>query len=504
MSQVTVAVEGTTSHSRSRIGRRLLAVVALVIVADWLFYWRTPGISITLFFLALAAASIAVNEAVAPRWQVFAASTVLLLGLLPTVLKPDLVSTLFGGLGTAFFVLAMNGKAGRGWADNIRRPLALLGGMVWRFAPGLARLARFWARSRQGRGYRRALLTWIVPLLVGGLFLFLFYSANPLIAAWIKALDILNILHTMSSGRPVFWLCFLAIAWPFVFLHVGRKRIEVRALVPALSKVEHPLFGKDAIFKSLVLFNALFAVQTILDLFYLWGGVKLPAGTDYASYAHEGAYTLMLTAILAAAFVLAAMRRGSESSRSVWVRRLVYLWTLQNVVLVCSSMLRLDLYVRAYALTYWRVAALIWMLLVAVGLVLIMARIALDRGNRWLIGMNLASLALVLYLCSLANFPMLIASYNIAHAAERPAGSASLDVEYLAELGPWALPAIDRYLADSAARHRRRLAAERDRLAARHVEEQEDWRAWSFYDWRLSRYLARNSRYENVPLGLRR
>jgi len=46
---------------------------------------------------------------------------------------------------------------------------------------------------------------------------------------------------------------------------------------------------------------------------------------------------------------------------------LVYLWVAQNVLLVTSSILRLDLYVQIYLLTWWRVAAFIWMLLVAFG-----------------------------------------------------------------------------------------------------------------------------------------
>ena len=54
-------------------------------------------------------------------------------------------------------------------------------------------------------------------------------------------------------------------------------------------------------------------------------------------------------------------------------------------MLVISSILRLDLYVGIYALTYWRVAAFIWMGLVAVGLVLIIARIALGKSNKWLL-----------------------------------------------------------------------------------------------------------------------
>ncbi len=60
------------------------------------------------------------------------------------------------------------------------------------------------------------------------------------------------------------------------------------------------MFGRSAILNSLILFNALFAVQTILDLIYLWGGVRLPDGLSYAEYAHRGAHPLIATALLAA------------------------------------------------------------------------------------------------------------------------------------------------------------------------------------------------------------
>ena len=144
------------------------------------------------------------------------------------------------------------------------------------------------------------------------------------------------------------------------------------------------MFGKAAILRALLVFNLMFAVQTVLDAAYLWGGVALPDGMSYASYAHRGAYPLIVTALLAAGFVLAAMRPGSATSNDGLIRWLVYLWVAQNIVLVISSILRLDLYVGIYALTYWRVAAFIWMGLVAAGLVLIIARIAGGKSNRWL------------------------------------------------------------------------------------------------------------------------
>ena len=148
---------------------------------------------------------------------------------------------------------------------------------------------------------------------------------------------------------------------------------------PTLPKSEHLLFGRAAILRSLIVFNAIFAVQTALDLTYLWGGTALPDGMSYAHYAHRGAYPLIVTALLAAAFVLAAMRKDGPAEGSVWIKRLVYLWTGQNVLLVVSSILRLWLYVEVYSLTELRIAAGIWMALVAVGLVLILPE---DRAGQ--------------------------------------------------------------------------------------------------------------------------
>ena len=125
------------------------------------------------------------------------------------------------------------------------------------------------------------------------------------------------------------------------------------------------LFGVRAISRSLILFNTLFALQSTLDLAYLWGGASLPDGMSHAEYAHRGAYPLIVTALLAAGFVLIAMRPGGPAEHSRLIRPLVLVWTAQNILLVVSSIFRLDLYVAAYSLTYLRLAAFIWMVLVA-------------------------------------------------------------------------------------------------------------------------------------------
>ena len=83
-----------------------------------------------------------------------------------------------------------------------------------------------------------------------------------------------------------------------------------------------------------------------------------------------------------------------------------------------SSILRLDLYVGIYSLTYWRVAAFVWMGLVAAGLALIIVRIALGKSNQWLLSANLLTLSVTLYACCYINFAGLIAGYNVDHSLE--------------------------------------------------------------------------------------
>jgi hypothetical protein len=214
----------------------------------------------------------------------------------------------------------------------------------------------------------------------------------------------------------------------------------------------------------------------------------------YAAYAHRGAYPLIVTALMAGGFVLTAMRPDSSIVRSGLIRALVFLWLGQNVTLVLSSILRLDLYVEVYSLTGLRCAAFVWMGLVAAGLVLIVLRIVLGRTNRWLVWANAVTLALALYVCSLVDFPGLIAHFNVMHSREVAGTGQPADVAYLCDLGATALPALDELAkAKAASRPDRQqndvLSRCRTNLEGRHTERMADWRAWTFRGWRLNQYL---------------
>ena len=211
---------------------------------------------------------------------------------------------------------------------------------------------------------------------------------------------------------------------------------------------------------------------------------------SHAEYAHRGAYPLIVTALLAAGFVLVAMRPGGPAEQSRWIRPLVLAWTGQNVLLVISSILRLDLYVAVYSLTYLRLAAFIWMALVAAGLLLILIQIILRKPNSWLLAANAATLALVLYACCSIDAPWLVATYNVEHCREISGSGANLDVQYLGSLGPQAQLVLESHKNEVPA-----LLSAMDRQfpdARSALSQAENWRAWSFRTWRIKRYLANN------------
>ena len=62
------------------------------------------------------------------------------------------------------------------------------------------------------------------------------------------------------------------------------------------------------------------------------------------------------------------------------------IWIAQNILLVISAAWRLQAYIEVYTLTRLRVAAAVWMLMVAGCLALLLWRIARSRDNTWLTG----------------------------------------------------------------------------------------------------------------------
>lgn len=481
----------------------LAAAAALVALADFLFYDRRLGISLALFLAALALVSACLNPLRAQASRRGHAAILIAAGLLPIVEDINWLSVTIALLATAASVRILVEARPLSWLEHLRAALRLPFSGPFRLFGDIVRASRYGRRWRGKSGVMAGLLGWAVPLLLCAVFAALFISANPLLERWLNRIDIPAILGQLLSRRSLFWAGILCLIWPLLRMRSLRRRKRRDPKPSAHATITDPLdlLGDLAVKRSLVLFNGLFAIQTAMDLAYLWGAASLPEGLSHASYAHRGAYPLVATALLAAAFVLLAMRPSGAGARSPLVKLLVLAWVGQNILLMLSALLRLKLYVDAYSLTELRMAAFVWMLLVAGGLVLILVQILSHRPVGWLVSANAAMLALMLYAYSFVDTAVVIANYNIRHSYEMRSTGQRIDFAYLWALGPGIIPAIDRYAPRIAAVgnapsqfkwgwSQEKVASYRDGLAGRHRAAQGDWRGWSFRDWRLSRYLA--------------
>lgn len=482
------SVDGPMATQASSDSMRLKLAIALglVGVADTLLYDGRPiGLAFPAFLTVLAVASILVNLAKIEQGRLVIATVLFVAGLAPAIEELNLLSfPIVLLLMLSAVTLATNASA-----HGFRLPLTA----VWRLLLiGPYRLIPDVVLTLRSSMLTRALLVWSIPLVLGCVFTLLFAAANPVIEQWFDLLSPKRVASHITMARAIFWLAALSMIWPFINLRwreetrVPNSPTDLQPDRPA--SVLNTLCGPETVVRSLILFNVLFAVQITLDGAYLWGHAALPNGMTYAAYAHRGAYPLIVTALLAAAFVLVAVRAEQARDASRLVRPLIYLWVAQNVMLVVCSIQRLHIYVETYALTYWRVAALIWMILTAIGLILIVLRIVLNKPNAWLIRKNLLVLSATLYGCTLINFDAPIADYNVAHSREVGQNGPAIDSDYLVWLGPQALPAIERAMQLSPTN--RGLVTDRDRLLKQQASDMAaSWRCWSFRGWRLQRYL---------------
>ncbi|MGZ5985987.1 MAG: DUF4153 domain-containing protein, partial [Caulobacteraceae bacterium] len=406
--------------------------VGLVAAADGLFYGDRPhvGFSIGMFALALAGAALAVHPALRRSRR---ALSLWLLAFLFGLIQIETVSLLAWVLYWLALMLAVMACRAGGRPDAWPWIQRLVPAAFYAWAKPLLDARRLW-RASPGMRLVKLNAVWqvlLLPLVGGALFLLLFTAANPVIKATLWGLTWPDI----DPWRPALWGFALVLAWCVLRPPFRRRPRQTR--LPATRRP--PIASNATILLSLVVFNLLFAVENGLDLAFLWSGAPLPGKVTLADYAHQGAFSLIVAALLVAAFVLAALDPRSPTARVKGVRSLVVVWIAQTLFLVASCILRTWDYVQSYSLTGFRICALAWMGLVALGLVLVCWRLLAGKNTAWLVNANLAAAGVVLALLSVVDVNALSAAWNVRHAREVGGAGVELDVCFLGVLGESAM-----------------------------------------------------------------
>jgi hypothetical protein len=455
------------------------AAAGLVVLADLSFFDHHPGFTLGAFAMAFVLALAAVQTAmVRDRRALTFLAGALVMGLVmidqPTFTGWLLFVALIG-------MASLSPRAGP--RDDAWRWFQRL---FWQAMVGsvgllldLLKLTKKKMRSSR-LPVVRLVAVLIVPLLGGLLFLGLFAAANPVIADLVSNLGQPDV----DIGRVIFWGVFLVVVWG-----VLRPRFLRHPLPTPGARGDSRLPGVSlaSVTLSLVVFNALFALQNGLDIAFLWSGARLPQQFTLAQYVHAGVFPLMASALATAVFVLVALRPGSEITASPLVRLLVGVWVAQNLFVVASSAYRMWLYVESYSLTRMRILVLIWMALVAIGLAAILWRSLKDATSGWLLNLNAQAFLLALFGLSVVDIGAVAAQWNLTHAKDINGRGVALDVCYLARLEDAALiPILHAERRPLSPRLRDALSQVRAEAVARIERRHSEWQGWT---WRGQRRL---------------
>jgi hypothetical protein len=143
--------------------------LALVALADWLFYGHTVGISAALLLVALAAAAVAANPVFASKRDTLIACAILVASMVPLIINLSILSVLSGTLGTAFFTLTMT-RAGTDWIARCRDAAVLLLDGTWQAFADICHAGSAWANGDVTSQRLGRLTLWVMPLALGAIF----------------------------------------------------------------------------------------------------------------------------------------------------------------------------------------------------------------------------------------------------------------------------------------------------------------------------------------------
>jgi len=283
-----------------------------------------------------------------------------------------------------------------------------------------------------GRFAPATALAVVIPLAIGAAFCLLFVLANPdLVKSVSETLS--RFLQQLRDWLVEFSLgesAFLAgVGWITLALLRGRVAASRRARQPDASShmglaasdnsvpqqaetAPRPLYL--AWRNTLALVVAIYAVYLVFELGTLWFR-QFPKGFYYSGYAHEGAAWLTVALALATS-ILSLIFRGRMLAvpRLDRLKRLAWIWSVENLVLAAAVYNRLLIYVGFNGMTPMRILGFYGVSAVVCGFLLVMVKIARGHDLGWLVQRHLWTLGLAIYVYAITPLDYLAMRYNVA------------------------------------------------------------------------------------------
>ncbi|WP_139792887.1 DUF4153 domain-containing protein [Pseudophaeobacter leonis] len=245
-----------------------LLIIALILLADFLFWEHSIGISLVIFSAGLSGAAIASlrPQFTFAKWGGIAG--IWIACVLPTVEYTQLASVFIlvtGHLGLLIWCALQSSAIGPVIRNLIHLPYVM---PVFSYRSGQFAI-RNTSLQGQLRPSRETVMAWLLPLIASSVFLLLFWGANPLFERWLERATRID-LSLADPSRMVFWACTAFAIYPFVAFTKLAQSFRPEATPRfGLHKPTDGFINARSITISLCLFNVMFLAQNVTDIAFL-------------------------------------------------------------------------------------------------------------------------------------------------------------------------------------------------------------------------------------------
>ncbi len=312
----------------------------------------------------------------------------------------------------------------------------------------------------------------LIPLSIAFIFFMLYCFANPIFGnyaniAFEKFVTLLHNFFSEISFERIFFIIFGAILLSAIYFRNEVKIFLLKDLSfqeklervnkyrksqsdDGFSKLKKwqpvsPAYKTIALKnqnrRGIILFllvNVLLLIENCIDIKWLWFGFDLPEGFSLKHYVREGTGFLIVSILLSMGLLLYYFRKNQNFySNNRLLKRLAYLWIVQNAILCYSVFLRNFQYIDFHGLAYKRIGVDVFLLLTVIGLITIFIKIKEIKSVYYLLRINTWALYITVILLSCYSWDVKIAEYNLAHW-----NKGEIDVDFYLKLSDKAMPVI--------------------------------------------------------------
>jgi hypothetical protein len=270
-----------------------------------------------------------------------------------------------------------------------------------------------------------------IVLLISLLFFNMYKSSNPLFAEntkWINFdfISIPWITFTLGGFILTYALLYSKTITP---VEAWENKLSLSNPVSVMSPETVKRFETER-YAGLLLFvmlNLMLVLLNVGDIQTLYFNGGLPANVSHSDFVHSGVGILILSILIATSFIMYLSRKEfNDVKNNRALLACIYLWILQNLVMLSSTAFRNQIYIHEYNFTYKRVGVYVWLLLAMCGLCIMFWKMHKKRSNWYLVRSNISLWFIVLVISGFFNWDKLITRYNIQN---KPLSS--VDFHYL-------------------------------------------------------------------------